>query len=390
MAMTGFEFATSAQIVFGCGTRHTLARRVAGWGGRALWVTGSDPSRSRDLLQALTDAGVAVATVSISGEPTVEGIARHVARAREHSPDFVVAVGGGSTIDAAKAVAALAVNEGDPLTYLEVIGGGIPLPRPALPVAALPTTAGAGAEVTRNAVLKSEAQRVKVSLRHVSMIPRLALVDPELTLSLPPQITADCGLDALTQVIEPFLSRDANPLTDALCREGMRRAARSLRRAFADGSDLDARSDLAFAALCGGIALANAKLGAAHGFAGPLGGMFDAPHGALCARLLPGVIEANVLALAELRTATAEASIARFVEVARILTDDDTATVDAGTTWIRSLSRDLGVRGLAAYGMTERDIDTIVPMAARASSMKGNPVPLPETTLASILRDALA
>ncbi len=245
-----------------------------------------------------------------------------------HEADLVVGMGGGSVIDAAKAIAALLTNPGDPLDYLEVIGRGLPLANACAPMMAIPTTAGTGAEVTRNAVLASPAHRVKVSLRSASMLPDVAIVDPELTLSMPPAVTAATGLDALTQCLEPFVSHLATPLTDGFCREGLARAARSLRRAYHHGSDVAARRDMALASLCGGLALANAKLGAVHGFAGPIGGMFDAPHGAVCARLLPLVMTANVRALEE-RSPNSPALV-RYAEVAKIVTGDADASIADG------------------------------------------------------------
>lgn len=379
-----FEFATAGHISFGVGVRHRLADSVAGLGRRVLLVTGSQPQRYAEMHATLVRLGVELDTVSIAGEPTVEDIEAAVEGARRFGCEVVVGVGGGSPLDAAKAIAALTPNPGQAMDYLEVVGRGLALERAALPVVAIPTTAGTGSEVTRNAVLKSTAFRVKVSLRHVSMLPRVTLVDPELTISLPPQITADCGLDALTQVIEPYVSCAANPMTDALCSAGIEHAARSLRRAYARGDDLAARSDMAFASLCGGLALANAKLGAVHGFAGPLGGLLEAPHGALCARLLPGVIEANVRAL-EGRGPIVE----RYAEVARLVTGRADARIEDGVAWIRALCEDLGVRQLGAYGLTAAQIPRVVEMSAQASSMKGNPVVLPAEDLAQILRDAL-
>ena len=220
-----------------------------------------------------------------------------VAVAREHGSDVVVAIGGGSVIDTGKAVAMLLGNGGDPLDYLEVIGAGQAITRPSAPCIAVPTTAGTGAEVTANAVLASPAHRVKTSLRSRTMIPWAALVDPLLTVSCPPSVTAASGMDALTQCLEPFVSPMANPLTDAVAREGMRRAAAGLRSAYDDGSNLSARADMSLASVAGGMALANAKLGAVHGLAGVIGGTIAMPHGVACAALLVPVMEANVAAL---------------------------------------------------------------------------------------------
>jgi len=311
-----FEFATATRIIFGPGTLREVGPIAAQMGSRALVVTGRTRARATPLLDALTAQGIDIVTFSVAGEPTTEVARLGTQRAREADCDMIIGFGGGSVLDTAKAISALLTNGGVPLDYLEVIGRGQPLTRPSAPCIAIPTTAGTGAEVTRNAVLASPEHRVKVSLRSPLMLPRLALVDPELTHTLPPEITASTGLDALTQVMEPYVSKRANPLTDALCREGMRRAARSLRRAYGQGDDAAAREDMALTSLFGGLALANAKLGAVHGFAGPMGGMFPAPHGAICGRLLPHVMAVNVRALQE-RLPGSEA-LRRYDEIARM------------------------------------------------------------------------
>jgi len=225
-----------------------------------------------------------------------------------------------------------------------------------------------------------------VSLRHRSMLPRIALINPVLTYTVPPEITTGTGLDALTQCLEPFVFHLA-PLTDGFCREGIRCAARSLRRAFHAGSDTEARRDMALASLCGGLALSNAKLGAVHGLAAPIGGMFNAPHGAVCARLLPFVMETNVRALEE-RTPTAPA-LARYREVAAILTGDATAEVADGVAWIRALSDELAVPGLTDYGLTRSRVAAIVNKAMLSSSIQGNPITLTEAELTVLLTHAL-
>ena len=296
---------------------------------------------------------------------------------------MVIAFGGGSALDTGKAIAALLTNGGNPLDYLEVIGKGKQLTRQSAPYFAIPTTAGTGAEVTRNAVLGSPEHKVKVSLRSPYMLPRLALVDPELTYGLPPDITAATGLDALTQVLEPFVSKRANPATDALCREGMRRAARSLRTAHAHGDDVAAREDMAVTSLFGGLALANAGLGAVHGFAGPFGGMFPAPHGAVCASLLPHVMAVNVSAI-KLRS-SASSVLGRYDDVARILTGDQHATAEDGVAWVQELCEELHVPALGSYGFGDDDADGLIEKAAKASSMKGNPVELTPDEMSEIL-----
>jgi alcohol dehydrogenase class IV len=379
-----FEFMTATRIVFGAGAIHELGKAARDFGPRALIAAGGSPERALPAVQALADAGISAVTFTINGEPSIPVAAEGARMARECGCAFIVGIGGGSALDAAKAIAALAANPGDPLDYLEVIGRALPLPNAPLPVVAIPTTAGTGSEVTRNAVLSSAEHRVKVSLRSPLMLPRLALVDPELTYGLPPSITASTGMDALTQVIEPFTSNAANPLTDALCREGITRAARSLRRAYSDGSP-DAREDMAITSLFGGLALANAKLGAVHGFAAPLGGMFDAPHGAICACLLPEVVEANIRALRQ----RAPQYLARYDELARLLTGRADATADDGAAWIRDLGRDLRIPPLGAYGIGAADVQAVVEKAAAASSMKGNIITLTADELGAILSASL-
>lgn len=382
-----FEFATAGRIIFGAGVLREAGPLAAAIGRRALVVGGRSPARLAPLLELLGDTGVAAVTLAVAGEPTVELVAAGAATARAEGCELVVAMGGGSVLDAGKAVAALATNPGEPLDYLEVVGRGRPLAQPPLPCIAIPTTAGTGSEVTRNAVLGVPAERVKVSMRSPLLLPRVALVDPELTVSLPPAVTASTGMDALTQCLEPLVSPAATPLTDGLCREGLARAAGSLRRAYYDGNDRAAREDMAVASLCGGLALANARLGAVHGFAAPLGGMYDAPHGALCARLLGPVMAANIGALRE-RAPTAPALL-RYTEAARLLTGDPRASAEAGALWATAVADELGVPGLAAYGLTAAAIPDVAARAARASSMQGNPIALSPEELAAILRAAL-
>lgn len=382
-----FEFATAGRILFGEGMLARAGTLVTELGTRVLVVGGGTPERVEPLLCLLAHKKLPVSTFAIKGEPSVDVALDGVEQALGFDADLVIGMGGGSPIDAAKAIAALLTNPGDPYEYLEVIGRGRPLANPAAPIVAIPTTAGTGAEVTRNAVLAAPDQKVKVSLRHASMLPDVALVDPELTYNKPPPVTASTGLDALTQCLEPFVSHLATPLTDGFCREGMKCAARSLRRVFVDGSDVDSRRDMALASLCGGLALANAKLGAVHGFAGPVGGMFDAPHGAVCARLLPFVMEANVRALEE-RVPDSPA-LARYQEVAAILTGDSDATVADGVAWVQKLGEELGAPGFATYGMEKSDLAEVVAKAMPSSSMKGNPIALTESELTAVLASAL-
>lgn len=378
-----FEFATAGRIVFGEGAVREVAPEARRMGSRAMLVWGLPAAKAEWMARELEAAGLACARFAVEGEPTIELVRRGAAQASEQACDVVIGFGGGSAVDAAKAIAALVANGGDPLDYLEVIGQGRPLQRPSIPFIAVPTTAGTGAEVTRNAVLASPEHKVKASLRSPYTLARLAVVDPELTLDLPPAITAATGMDALTQLIEPYVSIRANPLTDLFSLDGIRRAARSLRRAFHDGGDLEARTDMALASLLGGLALANAGLGAVHGFAAPVGGMFDAPHGAVCAALLAPVMEVNIRALRA--RAPESQALRRYEEVARLLTQDPAARPEDGVAWVRRTCSELGIPPLAAYGIRASDIAVLAEKAARASSMKANPIVLTAEELGEIL-----
>ena len=239
-----FEFSSATRILFGPGVVREVAPAAKEMGDRALVITGRSVERFGTLNAELDAMGIACDLFPVEGEPTVDLVRRAVESARAARCNLVIGFGGGSALDAGKAVAALLANRGDLADYLEVIGRGRKLESPSAPFIAIPTTAGTGTEVTRNAVLASPEHRVKVSLRSPMMLPRLAVVDPELTWELPPVITARTGLDALTQLIEPFVSVRANPMTDALCVEGIERVARSLRRAYSDGRDKEARADM--------------------------------------------------------------------------------------------------------------------------------------------------
>ena len=381
-----FEFATAGRIVFGPGTLAQIGSVASEFGPRALVVTGANSLRAQPLLDHLAAARVAASTFPIANEPTTDDILRGLEAARENACSFVVGFGGGSALDAAKAISALLTNDGELRDYLEVIGSAQPLTRPAAPCIAIPTTAGTGSEVTRNAVLASPVDRLKVSLRSPLLLPRVALVDPELTHDLPPALTASTGLDALTQLIEPYVSNRANPLTDALCVEGIRRAGRSLRRAVENGRDASAREDMALASLFSGLALANAGLGAVHGLAGPFGGMFPAPHGAVCAVLLPHVIEANLRALRA--RAPQHEALRRYDEVARLLTGRSHAIVDDAVRWLRELIIMLRLPHLHTYGLTREEFPALINAASSASSMKANPLPLSAHDLTGILERA--
>lgn len=384
--MMRFEFSTASRIIFGAGALNEIGALAGRMGKKALVVTGKNIKRAEKLLLSLEDHLIHWQTFAVDHEPEIRDVQHGVNAAREFGADIVIGFGGGSALDSAKAIAALATNPGDIYEYLEVIGKGKPLQNPSLACVAVPTTAGTGSEVTRNAVLGVPERNVKISIRNDYLLPALALVDPELTYTLPPDVTARTGMDAFAQLIEPFVSNQANPMTDALCRDGIRRVARSLRKAYWEGTDL-ARQDMCISSLFGGICLANAKLGAVHGFAGVLGGRYKVAHGAICARLLPEVMLVNVRALKE--RDPENSALMKYQEIARLVTQNEAASVEDGIRWVQNLSNELGFQGLSEFGVKTEHFPEIISFAKNASSMKGNPVQLNEGELSEILTRAL-
>jgi alcohol dehydrogenase class IV len=385
--MPGFEFATADRIIFGAGTIQQVGALAKKMGQKTLIVLGRDESRAERLIVNLHSSGLITQVLQVESEPAVSEIQAGVNFARESQIDMVIGFGGGSALDAGKAIASLVTNPGEIYDYLEVVGAGAPLTEKPLPYIAIPTTAGTGSEVTRNAVLSVPDKQVKVSLRSPMMLPKIALIDPELTHSLPMNVTAYTGMDALTQLVEPYVSNRANQLIDLFCKEGIKLAATSLELACINGNDADARQDMALASLFGGLALANAKLGAVHGLAAVLGAMFQAPHGALCARLLPEVMQINIRVLSE--RAPASIYMDRYVSIARILISSQGAGVQDGVRWVKQLSERLVIPGLSVYGVKVALFPVIIEKAQQASSMKGNPVELTPEELAEILHLAL-
>jgi len=391
-----FEFATATRIIFGRGTIREVGPLSADMGSSAFVVTGSSTKRAGLLLEQLDKHRIKHVMFNVTGEPTTTIVKEAIEQARLTKPDLVIGIGGGSVLDTGKVIAALLTNTGRLEEYLEVVGDGKPIKQSPLPYIAIPTTAGTGAEVTRNAVLGVPEQKVKVSMRSPLMLPRVAVVDPELTYSMPPALTASTGLDALTQLIEAYVSNKANPLTDGICREGIKRAGRSLRKVYEDGSNEAAREDMSLASLFSGLALANAGLGAVHGFAGPLGGMsilrstakdeISAPHGVICARFLPYIMQANVQVL---KTRQADSPyLTRYDEVAQLLTGKTKAQASDGVVWIQELCETLKVPPLTEFGLKEQDFPEVVAKAQKSSSMKGNPIQLTDNDLMEILKRA--
>ena len=380
-----FEWAGPGRVVFGTGSVKRAGELVRELevSGRVLLITGkSEHEGTRVGAQALVDAGCEVVRWQVESEPTLALADAGARLAKKKGCQAVVAIGGGSVVDAGKAVAALATQSGEARDYVEVVGRGHVLEKAPLPFIAVPTTAGTGAEATRNAVLLAEHEKVKVSLRHRLMLPDVALIDPQLAVSLPREVTVATGMDALTQLLEAWVCKRANPMTDALCAEGVRRMVRSLRRAVAGPDDVEARAELAIGALFSGMALANAGLGAVHGFAAPLGGRFGAAHGAVCAALLPAVWEVNLAAVKREGLVEMEK---RFQTAAVWLTGRENARALDGVVWLRALAAELGVPGLSALGVRQEDWDELIPLARRASSMKANPVELRDAELRQCL-----
>jgi len=392
-----FEFATATRIIFGRGTIQQVGALATEMGSSSFVLVGKTNERAEPLLEQLEKNAIKYTTFSVPSEPTTTIVKEAVRRARQADVDLVIGIGGGSVIDAGKAVAAMLTNKGRLEEYLEVVGDGKPITQNPPPYIAIPTTAGTGAEVTRNAVIgvpdpclrrgkhAPVKTGVKVSMRSPLMLPRVALIDPALTDSMPQDITASTGLDALTQLIEAYVSNKSNPLTDGICREGIKRAGRSLRKAYKDGSDKTARDNMALAGLFSGLALANAKLGAVHGFAGPLGGMVTAPHGVICARFLPVVCRVNVKAL---KTRQPDSpSLTRYGEIAQLLTGKSEAKAADGVAWLQELCAELKVPSLTEFGLTEEDFPEVVAKAKKSSSMKGNPIELTDDELMEILKE---
>ncbi|MDQ2731554.1 MAG: iron-containing alcohol dehydrogenase [Armatimonadota bacterium] len=398
-----FEFMTAGQIIVGPGSSEELPLLLPSLGGRALLVHGkgvlarNGPAAS--LIGKLHSSGLVVGTFLMDGEPHVAAVEEGARQARSVGADMVVGLGGGSVLDAAKAIAGLAVNDGGALRYMEVVGEARSLERPALPIAAIPTTAGTGTEVTRNAVVTAEALGVKASIRHPSLLPRLAVVDPQLTHDLPPSLTASSGMDALTQLIEAYVSVRAQPFTDGFCLEGLERVRWALRRAFNGPEDGEAREAMSTAAILSGLALANAGLGAVHGIAAPLGGRWKVPHGAACAALLPHVTQVNIQALRQ-RDPNGPA-LRRYRRVAAILLQrapaessglprhDDRDTLDQFVAFLTELCHDLGIPRLGTYGLDPTAVPTLAEQAMKTSSTRGNPLVLEQAELEQAIEAAM-
>jgi len=378
------EFYTPTKIIIGEGAVNQIGDLVQSFGRRVLVVSGKSGRFNSHIEQQFLAKGIEPTFYQTQGEPTIETINHGLDIAKKNSVDVIVGIGGGSSLDTGKAIAILMTNPGEIFDYLEIIGKGKPFQNPALPYVAIPTTAGTGTEVTKNAVIGVPDSKIKVSLRSALMMPKIAIVDPELTYKLTREVTAYSGMDALTQLIEPYVCNQPNPLTDALCRDGILRIAENLLKAYNEGSDKIARQNLAIASMFSGLALANAKLGAVHGFAGVLGGMYGAPHGMICAILLPYVIEVNLEALQSREPNNP--ALSRYGEISKLIfgSGDEKALIG----WTINLCRQLSIPNLRAIGVKEEDFEIVIEKASQASSMKGNPIKLREEELLKILERA--
>ena len=392
-----FQFRCAGQLLFGRGEHRRAAGLAAGLGRRVFLVTGAASLANSGVLSSLTasltERAEHIEHVTVSAEPTVDQADSLAQQCQAAGCQVVLAIGGGSVLDVGKAVAALATNAGAGIDYLEDVGRGPPraLQEVPLPVVAVPTTAGSGSEVTRNSVLKVPELQVKRSLRSDLMIPKVAIVDPDLLTTAPQRVAASAGMDALTHLIEGYLSTGAQPLTDALALRGIRLLWQSLHR-LADcfrgrlaSLHPDTYDQLALTSLWGGIVLANAGLGAVHGLVAPLGGLCNVAHGDGCACLLPATFRVNAQAL--LSRQPHSPARARLGEIVQLLTDgsDD---VDAAVERLASLRKELGILGLADHGARQRQFEQVV-RQARGGSMRSNPIVLTDEELHVILESSL-
>jgi len=379
------DFSTANRIIFGAGEISSLNEIIGGqYGKKVLIIKGKEYPNPETLFSICEDAKVKWDYFNVEHEPDIKTINQAIKLGREKECEFVIGFGGGSVIDTGKATAALLNNQGSLLDYLEVVGKGKPLKNPSKPYIAIPTTAGTGSEVTRNAVISVPDRKAKVSMRNAYLLPEVAIVDPELTYGVPRTITAVTGMDAFTQVIEPYVSRYSNSIVDLFCKDAIPKAASYLMRAWEDGNDYEARDNISWVSLMGGLALANAKLGAVHGLAGPIGGMFRAPHGGICAALLPSVMLVNVETLST-RGSDLE-KLSRFEDIARWVTGRENATINEGVEWLSSLCKNMEIPRLSELGIKKEHFPAIIEKSRKSSSMKGNPIQLTDQETEKILK----
>lgn len=379
--MQPFGFVSPRRTLFGRNCRHEAAAFIARLGARVVLVRSRSVPWALELAHELEAMGLAVTEVLAQGEPTIDELRAHLEVGRDSRSDSVVAVGGGSSIDLGKALAGLLPGDSDPLDHLEIVGAGQPIIRDPLPLVAIPTTSGTGAEATKNAVIAVAEHGLKVSLRDARMIPDMAIVDPALTDGAPKAITLATGLDAITQLIESYLSIRATPVTDSLCRDGIPMGITALRKLMQD-DDPGARDAMALASHLSGLALANSGLGVVHGLAAVIGARGGA-HGAICGRLLPTALEINEAVVRQTGRPTE-----RFDQVRAWLADG--LGVEAGTASqaLRAFVNAHDLPTLDQLGCKTPDYEAIANAALSASSTKANPVQLSCTDVVAILERA--
>lgn len=382
-SVKSFSFLTASDVRFGRGSALAAAPAVAQYGKRALLVRGRSVAWVDTFATVLGECGCEIETLFCQAEPDLPALQSALSAARAFAPDVVVAIGGGAVLDMGKALAALIPAKHDPMEYLEVVGNGAPLDASPLAYVALPTTAGTGAEVTKNAVIGVPSHGRKVSLRDNRMLADVAIIDPALTDNAPKGVTAASGLDAITQVIEPYISAKSNVLTDALCRDAIPRGLNALIRLM-QSEDADARDDLALTSLFGGMALANSGLGVVHGLAGVLGGATGAPHGLLCGRMLPSSLRVNRQALIDQNL-----SVERIDQVADWISNALGTSAETAFDDLEQAFMDWNLPVLTDWIDPDADLETWANEAKQSSSMKGNPVALTTEQISRVLQAAV-
>ncbi|MDF2152389.1 iron-containing alcohol dehydrogenase [Vibrio sp. CAU 1672] len=377
-----FQFMTATRIIFGEGALRSSLSVINQYGYSVLLVTGQDIQRAAPIINYLKAQNMRYQHVSISGEPYITMVEETAIIGRKFQPDMVIAIGGGSVIDMGKALAAIIPNQGNVYDYVEVVGRNVPLKTKPIHFIAIPTTASTGSEVTRNAVLKSGQDQVKVSLRSPDMLADVAIVDPTLTYGMDQYTSGRGAMDAFTHLMEAYVCGDPNPLTDMVCEEGLRRLSASV-IAGCKQDNHKARVDLSFAALLGGMAITNAKLGAAHGLASALGGKLEAPHSVITARLAPHVMQENINAA---KRAGRNDVLSRYRKLAQLVTGRTNANEQDGVLWVKMTLDKLELPQLGKFGVCRTPFEKVADDALKSVAIKGNPLPLTQERLIHILR----
>jgi alcohol dehydrogenase class IV len=400
MIIAPFSIARLPRILFGEGSVAEIPAQVAAFGKRVLIVTGAKSFRAtahwETLLQSLREQKISSETITIAGEPSPNLIDQIVQDYQDKNIEVVLGIGGGSVLDAAKAIAGLLPHRNSVMDHLEGVGKGIPYQGPAIPFIAVPTTAGTGSEATKNAVLSQQSKQngFKKSFRHESLVPEVAIIDSTLLASCPPDLLAANGMDAFTQLLESYVSKNANPFTDALALSGITAFRQGFFAAWENGASAG-RSQMAYASLLSGITLAQVGLGSVHGLASPLGAYFPCPHGVVCGTLVAEATDINIQALRE--RAPNSVALQKYAEIGGLLSDGTSFDTNAKSPaemadrlveTLRNWTKRLALPKLSAYGMQPTDIDQVV-AHCRGGSMKTNPIVLTDAELSELLRRRL-